>query len=226
MQDFSTERNYILFDFYLLNIGGKRRAKKLEKSLDGVSGRYLFLNHGTAHLFKLSATFRKDNPRSSKGRALTKFSASNSIMVNLRVTPGVAARKLFYTGTISCDRKVLSVFPPSLLYQPRGRARALSACRRGIKRCALCTVRHITGLTSPGKNLSAVMKEILTRVRQKKRAHHVRNVTENIFSTFREISSIGSGEKYRRAHRIIQTSSDGECCIFLKIESCLFFCKV
>lgn len=91
-------------------------------------------------------------------------------------------------------------------FSPRG---------RGIKRCALCTVRHITGLTSPGKNLSAVTKEILTRVGEKKRERHVRNVTENIFSTSRRnFLSIGSEEKYsarkmiRRVRRVTQASSD------------------
>jgi len=56
------EQNSFGFFFYLFDIDSKRRAKKLGKSLDQVFlliGHYLFLNHGTAHLFKLSATYER-----------------------------------------------------------------------------------------------------------------------------------------------------------------------
>ena len=158
-----------------------------------VSKSYLFLNHDTTYLFKLFCNLRKDNPRSFKERALTKFSPSNSIMANLRVT-SAWQRANFSTQAQFPIAKFFRSF--HLRYRINPVAQALSACRhRGIKRCALCTVRHITGLTSPGKYLSAVIREILTCVRQKKRARHVRNVTENIFPTSHEIFPLSDREK-------------------------------
>lgn len=119
-----------------------------------------------------------------------KFSASNSIMANLRLTPAWQRARTFLHRRNFLRSQSSFGLSPSLLYHPCGTA--LLTCRRGIKRCVLCTVRHITGLTPRGKNLSIVVKEILTHVKQKKRACHVCNITENIFSAFHKISPIGS----------------------------------
>lgn len=131
-------------------------------------------------------------------------------MVNLRVTPWRgSARKLFYTGTISSAiAKFFRSFRLRYCISPA--ARALSARRRGIKRCALCTVRHITGLTSPGKIFPRSWRKFWHASDRKKGARHVCNVTENIFSTSRRnflyrIAREVSARKMRRG-----SSSDAD----------------
>jgi len=88
-------------------------------------------------------------------------------MANLRVTPAWQRANFSTQGTISC--KVLSVFSPSLLYQPRG-AGTFSVPPRHEAMRFMHRPTHYR-LNIPGKNLSAVMRENFdTRQAEKKGA--------------------------------------------------------